>query len=232
MIKRLALSGQLRAGKDYIAQLCNYPIVGFADPIYKVVFHLTGTRDKTVPGVRDMMQKLGQWGWGHIDEKYPWTPERALTIRYIRQLHADWKENIRIGGQTPHPFGDEFAFVDWFQYGARHPNKDFWVKILLARVDNMDRVANVNTRFEHELEPLRDNGFEHYHVMCSEETRRERMGEKEAANLNTLNDKSEQFALWCNENMPQYRTIWNDHRPMPCDKHYMTVEQFVELATH
>lgn len=231
MIKKLALSGQLRAGKDYIAGLCGYPIVGFADPIYKMVQHLTGSSDKTVPGVREMLQKIGQWGWGHVSKEYPWTVERALLIKYVHEIHMRWlwhKENLE-GFSEPHPFGDEFSWVDWSKYGTHHPNKDFWVKILLERADKLDRVANVNTRFDHELEPLRLNGFHHYHVRCSEETRLERLG-GEAVDPKTLNDLSEQFALKCNDTMPDERIIWNDHRPVPEGKQYITVDQFKQLA--
>ena len=230
MIKKLALSGQLRAGKDYIAGLCGYPIVGFADPIYKIVQHLTGSSDKTVPGVREMLQQIGQWGWGHVSKEYPWTVERALLVQYVRRVHAEWKEKCRITQLIhDHPFGDDFSWVDWSQYGAHHPNKDFWVKILLQRAEREDRVANVNTRFDHELEPLRLNGFQHYHVRCSEETRLERLG-GEAVDPKTLNDLSEQFALKCNDTMPDERIIWNDHRPMPEGKQYITVDQFKQLA--
>lgn len=231
MIKKLALSGQLRAGKDYVAKLCGYPIVGFADPIYKVVEFLTGTSDKSVPGIRELLQKVGQWGWGHVSPEYPWTIERVMAIEAIRTAHAQWKicHSYPTENPYPHPFGEEFSDVDWSKYGTHHPEKDFWVKILLKRAEKLERIANVNTRFDHEREPLRLAGFEHYHVMCSEKTRMERLA-GEPVDPKTLNDLSEQFAMRMNTTMPENRIIWNDSEPMPEGRQFLTVDQFVELA--
>ena len=233
MIAKLAVSGQLRVGKNYIAERCEYPIIGFADPIYKIVEYFTGTSDKNVPGIREMMQKIGQWGWGKLDAEYPFSVERGLFVRAVREVHTVYKarrvlNNCSCACEPPHPFGNEFKDVDWYGYGAGQ--QDFWVQIMLNRSRTMERVAVVNTRFQHELQPLAASGFQHFHVMCSEETRRRRMG-NEAFNAKTLNDTSEQFALWCNTNLPDWQIIWNDDAPQPSGKQYTTVDQFVKLAT-
>ncbi len=198
MIKRLALSGQLRTGKNWVAEFCGYPILGFSDPIYKIVEHFCGTYDKNVPGVRSLMQKIGQWGWGKIDDDYPWTVER---------------------------FGMDFEWVNWTEFGKRN---DFWVNIMLTRARHFDKVAVVNVRFEHEIVPLVENDFVHYHVMCSEKTRKERM-KKEKFSKATLNDASEHFALQCNKSLPPSRIIWNDTRPMP-KKRFLTVSDFKKIT--
>ena len=260
-IKYLALSGQMFTGKDFVAQAGRYKIVGFADPIYELTEHLCGSRDKSVPGVRECMQKIGQWGWGHVSHGYPCSMDRA-AVTWIVQNH---------GAQITR----DFRWADWRGYGNR---RDMWVNILLLRLGLASReeqealhqvalgngwlnihsgnygapdslkwlyprteaeqqeaegakFAIVNVRFDHEDAPLRNSKFERFHVMCSEETRRERM--EKAGYLfveSTDNDLSEQMAKRLNVDMPDSRVIWNDHRPMPAGRKYLTVAEFMDLA--
>lgn len=216
MIK-IAFSGRLRAGKDYVAAKAGLDIMGFADPMYIITEKLFGSSDKSKPGVREMLQYLGQVGWGCVNEKYPVNIERGLFIDLIR------REAPKIFRTDP-----KFCDVDWAEFGLRN---DFWVQILLNRNDldpavHPNGVGVVNARFFHELEPLEDAGFLHFHVRCSEETRQERLGPawNPAANADT----SEAMASQLDITMPEDAVIWNDHRAMPSNRNYMTVEQFVE----
>src|SRR4051812_18700276 len=102
MIKRLALSGQLKSGKDYVANQCGYTVVGFADPIYALVKVLLGTSDKNIPGVRRMLQLVGQWGRGIVSEEYPLTLERASTTKWIKYT-----------GAVAMPPGTRYEGVNW-----------------------------------------------------------------------------------------------------------------------
>jgi len=243
MSKRInvAFSGLMLAGKDHVARMVNAEIRGFADPIYELAEHFFGTRDKSVPGVRRGMQEIGQWGWGCIDEQqgYIWSMDRANTVHLVRKGGALMTKN--------------FGWLNWQEYGTR---TDFWVNALLVRIglrplpshldlekhpDLPDRIliktdkpiiAVTNARFSHEMEPLRDAGFLHYHVQCSEETRRERMAaigyvpnEKEAG------DRSEWMAQEFNRNCSHDRVIWNDHRPMPEGKRFLSVGDFRALLS-
>lgn len=229
MIQRLAVSGQLRAGKNWIAEQCGYPTIGFADPIYRIAEYLSGTSNKADPGVRDLMQKIGQWGWGKLDQSYPVSVDRALLTKLIREFPTYNVVDSPVHQQLAktHPVGEEFAWVNWKEYGTR---KDFWVAIMLNRAAKMTKVAVVNTRFQHELEPLAAHGFEHYHVLCSESTRLSRLA-GETADAKTQNDTSEHFALWCNVNLPDHHIIWNDeHQPIPPGKQYWTLNQFKEFC--
>lgn len=236
---RFAFSGLMLVGKDFVAGRAELPIVGFADPIYELCDHFLGTRDKNVPGVRRFMQLIGQWGWGNIDEEYPHSVERAQFVHLMRT--------------QGHAFTRQYVWVDWTEYGKR---KDFWVNILLmklglralpglkqitsqaelfAEFQNKDaRYAIVNARFDHEFEPIMGAGFRHFHVMCSDETRRERMLAKGYVITDKENlDKSEQLAWKLNQQalagvFPAANVIWNDHRPTPNGLNFLKLDDFLK----
>ncbi len=227
-----AFSGLMFAGKDFVANYAKLNVFGFADPIYDLSDHFNGTHDKSIPGIRRWMQLVGQWGWGCVSEEYLFNVERGILTDLIR----------RFGGQMTR----RFVWVDWSEYGKR---KDFWVNILLSRlgINNKARrsgqmplfdsgypeslqVAITNARFDHELNPLANAGFDHFHVRCSEETRAERMVKAGYQVKPTdATDHSEHMAIRLNADMPDRRVIWNDHRPMPEGRRFLTLDQF--LAT-
>lgn len=224
-------SGRMFAGKDFVAKSAGLTIKGFADPIYQLCEFFNGTANKSVPGIRRFLQQIGQWGWGCVSETYPHSTERATITRAIRE-HG--KEMTR-----------DFRWVDWSEYGKR---QDFWVNIALTGLGltarsngqsflfaEMNRrepyeLAITNSRFEHELLPCLNAGFSHFHVRCTEETRRLRM---------TLagyefrpqddEDASEQMARRLDMDMPESQVIWNDAEPMPAGKDYMSLSAFVDL---
>lgn len=225
-----AFSGLLYSGKDYVAKAANLRVLGFADPIYEIVKYYTGTADKTVPGIRKMMQQIGQWGRGLVNDSYPWTTERAAITEQIRS----------IGGQMSLPYG----WVNWRNYGKRD---SFWADILLTRLGLLElnvcciavppalikitatNVAVTNARFDSELAPLLEAGFEHWHVRCSEATREARMREAGYIPRGTeLQDTSEAMAHKLDVTMPDARVIWNDSAPMPGGKAYVTFGHFMD----
>jgi hypothetical protein len=253
MILNLALSGRFFRGKDYVAHDCGYAIYGFADPMYKIAKVFFGTEDKSFPGARTFLQRIGQWGWGCPDVGYPTTVDVpfcpvGMEENVLRQQRTQndrvtiTKEQFiqwirRDGELWVHQ--PEFQGVKWEEYGTR---TDFWVSILLNRVQKLrvlehnrnadpTRVGVVNIRFEHEHDPMAKSSFEHYHVMCSEETARERMEAKGyALTPEADNDKSEQLAKRLDVEMPEDRVIWNDHRPVPAGKKYLTLAEFKAIA--
>jgi hypothetical protein len=216
------------AGKDHVAQQAGLVVKGFADPIYQLCEHLTGTRDKSVPGIRRCMQQIGQWGNGHISEEYPLSMERALLTHRIQQ-------------EGPHMTKD-FDWVKWSEYGTR---RDFWVNILLTRLgDNTvswhpgrlngelkKQFGITNARFSHELEPCLKAGFQHFHVRCSPKTRELRM--REAGYVGTVTedqDISEQMAIKLDREMPDSQVIWNDEEPFPDGQTFLRVQDFVDMV--
>lgn len=221
------------AGKDFIAKSAGLAIKGFADPIYQLSDFFNGTSDKSVPGVRKFLQQIGQWGWGCVSHEYPHNSERASITRAIR---AHGKDMTR-----------DFKWVDWTEYGLR---QDFWVNIALTRLGLTDSIAHngqtflfptpfrsepynlaiTNSRFDHELKPCRQAGFNHFHVRCSENTRRVRM-EMAGYNLRPEddNDASEAMAKRLDMDMPEHQVIWNDTEPMPAGKRYIMTAEFVDL---
>jgi len=226
-------SGFMFVGKDHVAKQASLEVKGFADPIYQLCESLCGTKDKSVPGIRRWMQVVGQWGWGCANDEYPNTPERSQFTRMIRR---DGRELTR-----------DFKWVNWSEYGSR---KDFWVNILLTRLGLVGqlferdhdsnylfpemrngkpyRIGITNARFAHELDTCTSVGFAHYHVRCTEETRRERMlMSNYAFDPKADNDVSELLAGRLDKDIPDYQVIWNDFRPMPEGHRFLTVSEFV-----
>lgn len=241
--KLYAFSGLMFAGKDYVAEQAKLKKCSMSAPICVLAEALTGysRKDANVPGVRRLWQQIGQWGWGSISEEYPITPERVSFIQMVRTQAT----SLLLQRKSP------YAYAPWDVYGSL---KSFWIDILLQELAieihqneelenlqsvgmNLDRpkpenrFAIVNIRFEHELDPAEKFGFQLYHVMCSEETRRERMA---AVNYNPTaqeaNDASEAFARSVVNRVDDDHVIWNDYRPMPQGKFYHTVETFVALV--
>jgi hypothetical protein len=230
-----AFSGLMYSGKDFVAKYSKLNVASIAEPIYELCDYFNSTRNKSVPGIRRWMQLIGQWGWGHVDEEYLVNVERGVITDLIRRFGKQMTKN--------------FGFVDWTEFGKRN---DFWINILLLRTgltgtvnrrlgqlrlfesgteDDPLNIAVTNARFDHELSPLVNAGFSHYHVRCTEESRRERMLQLGYQVKETdANDHSEQMAIRLNADMPDHRVIWNDHRPMPEGRQFLSLDAFMELS--
>jgi hypothetical protein len=244
--KKYCFTGKLRVGKDYAAETCEGSILGFADPFYTIVETLHGKQENKdkVPGLRELYQKIGQWGRGVVNDKYPLTAERAAFTLMMR-IHGHQLTN--------HP-------VQWESYGR---NEDIWVHSLLAMsqrlagehtLNDMDFDADgksvlpvvdpaqypvqfvTNVRFQNELTTLGQSGFEHFHVLCSDATYTERLRSVGIALEDPrLNDLSEQFArnldvevaniIRTHETGTKIKVIWNDHRPIPSPRLF-TMDEF------
>ncbi len=223
-MKKIGLSGLLYSGKDFVAAAAGMATIGFADPIYQLVEHVTGTASKTAPGNRRLMQKLGQWGWGYTSPHpdYTWDISRYTLVELIRT--------------NGYQMTKDFAWVDWQNYGKR---QTFWADILLRRVEIMEAredapkaLAVVNVRFPHEHQPLADAQFSRFHIMCTEETRQERMiKDGYQQTQDELVDASEQFAMHLNKTCPGDMVIWNDHRPIPSGCNFLTVAEFCTIVS-
>ncbi len=219
--RRLGFSGLLRSGKDHIAGLLKFQPVSFAEPLYKLCEYVYGSCDKNNPRHRKFLQWVGQCGWGCHDEQH--CPDdfdkAAITILLRREGSAIY----------PHR--------DWPSFGRR---SDFWVVDLLDRVKCFHQHQNIvvtNVRFRHELEPMKAGGFEHYLVLCSEETRRARYWNDPAKSVIPIPvaidlDTSEAMARELAAELPDNRIIWNDEVRMPAGKKYLTVEQFMKGLGH
>lgn len=232
----LLLSGRLAAGKDYVAEKVEAKIIGFADPMYAIASFLCGvevtsTKNKDLPGMRDFLQKVGQWGKHVVKETYPYTAERVVLVQLIRAL-----------GQRK-TFG--FPDVDWAQFGL---DPDLWIKATSKRIEAFraetpgKRVAITNARFENEIKFFRAiPEWDHWHVMCSPETWAERLATKKLTpQSKEVNDYSEQIAIALDRDVyakikkqPQgnmLRVIWNDHRPAPSRRLYTLPKFLQEVA--
>jgi hypothetical protein len=230
-VNRLFFTGGMGVGKDYVAAAAGAFVIGFADPIYSLVealfpgLQVTATEGKDIPGVRELLQTLGQWGRGEVNAKYPLTPARALMRVHVLSLANGLPADL---------------CVDWSAWGV---NKDIWLDSLLARAAKLDavrRVAATNVRFENELRRLRSDGWAHYHVMCSQATRQDRL-RKIGVPLSgaSLSDMSERLAMALDADVTKkikqpgtsrLKVIWNDTAPPPSPRIFTVNQWLQELA--
>lgn len=161
-ITKLGLVGPLGVGKDYVAAKLGARVLGFADPLYELASELypgLDGKDKTKPGVRALLQQLGQYGRGTVNDRYPLTAERALFCSVLRMAKPN-SSNSEAG-----------LFVEWSKFGL---NENLWVDALLRRaksIEGTDRLVVVtNLRFDNEIEALRKDGFAIAGVVCSWES--------------------------------------------------------------
>jgi hypothetical protein len=165
-VPRIALLGRIRAGKDHVADGTTLTKHRMAQPIYQLVNELLGKVEKGAPGYRRFLQQVGQFGRGIISEQYPVTIERVALVQLIHQIGR------KIWG---------YDKINWDQYGKR---PDFWSYVVLNTSptynSNPDRSLDspiiVNDlRFPVDKEAFEKAGFESWLVLCTEETRKERM---------------------------------------------------------
>lgn len=227
--RRLVFTGSLCVGKDHVATALGASVLGFADPIYALVPLFFGRPcNKSDPGVREFLQRVGQWGRGEVNEQYPLTVERALFCEWARGLPV--RPGIRM---TSPEEGRILDSVAWRDFGT---NADLWIDAALARAQRPDkrRVAITNARFPNELKRLRDTEkWEHWHVMCSPKTWAERLAKQGLTPSDPrVNDFSEKMAAQLNRAMlnpsrgPKLRVVWNDNTPPPNDR-FFTLPEFV-----
>lgn len=226
---KLCFTGRTHIGKDYVAAQLGAKIFGFADPLYDVLQHFFGTRQRDLPGAREFLQKVGQWGRGEVSAAYPLSPERAAFTMWIHTAAGE--------GKLP-------AYVNWSAFGV---NQDIWLEACLTRVNDFvsvypnQRVAISNVRFQNELKRLVAEGFIHTHVICSPATWNQRLAkDKIEANAPLLNDLSERLAQQLDTNVVRQlssrqggklRCVWNDTVKIPSPRLMTLAELNGEIKT-
>lgn len=195
----IVASGSLRAGKSYVLEnLLGLDIKNVPDPIYAITEFYFGTRDKSLPGIRSFMQKIGQWGRGLVNEEHPATPKRAALTKQVRCNGPEMMS------RAENPV--EYREVDWDQFGR---DEDFWVNVLSDRVETalnysvsgqeQPEIGVPNARFPNEIIEMTAQGLDYYHVMCSRKTRRARVSgdleEKESDRTEELANQLNALAM-------------------------------------
>lgn len=229
-----ALTGRLMVGKSTVGRnFAGRKEASLAEPLYALARMFLGTDDKTVLGVREFLQTVGQWGRGTISKEYPLTLERGIFSRWAR-------ERFPI-----HMMDDDLDYllnrskVHWATFGN---NEDIWIDALCARMGSLDFCSNC--RFENELAAFTAKLIPVFHVACKASTLGDRW---HAAKVSVagLTDISESLAtridcdLAC---MPVGEVrkkhglsgvIWNDEKfttgPAVPDG-MLTIEEFVAIV--
>lgn len=229
--QKVFYTGQLGVGKDHIAEKSGAIIFGFADPMYQVASHffgveVTATKNKDLPGMRQFLQILGQWGKGIVNEQYPYTPARACFITMIRSLGA---------------FGKFDPSVKWDEYGTK---ESLWTDSLVRRAATAPadrRIAATNARFDVEFNALSEASWTHFHIICSPATWAKRLATKKLTpQSKELNDISEQMAIKMNRGVaqmlktdptgPKIKCVWNDDAPCPSPRLFTLNEFLSEVS--
>jgi len=226
---RIFFTGRMKAGKDYCASAAGAKVFGFAEPLYALLKIFFATSDKDAYGAREFLQCIGQWGRGTITEDYPISPARAALSALIRSAKTMPPE----------------LCVDWSKFGL---DEAIWAEALLNRISPIiskepgRRYAITGIRFENELRILKDAGWQHWHVMCSDETRNQRL---RAAGLDpdghAQQDLSERVARSFDASVRKHsqqkqrgsmlRCIWDDEKaPCPSARIYTLNQWLQEIA--
>lgn len=211
---KIFTTGRLGAGKDTVLKSIGRTIFGFADPLYMLQQSFFGSRDKSLPGAREFLQKVGQWGRGTISPQYPITPERAIFVSLV----AAMGDNL----------GSE---VNWAAYGK---SDTIWLDALVSRTAGLDNIGVSNVRFRNEREALVGAGFTHYHVMCSPQTLSARhKAQGIAPGSVVLTDLSEHMAIGLDKAAldlvkkfptgPKLRVIWSDEKVKSPSNRFITL---------
>lgn len=230
--KLLFFTGKLKAGKDFVAAAAGAKIFGFADPLYQLASELygievTSTQNKDVPGMREMLQQIGQWGRNEINAKYPLTPARACFVRLVRFVGPS--------------LNSEFL-VDWADYGR---NKNIWCDAVMRRVGHFHsanpeaRVAITNARFQNEFMALKEAGYRHLHIMCSATTWQARLAKSGLTpDSPQVKDLSEAMAasfdadvtkrLSAQRTGSRLAVVWNDPSAPPISTRLHTLDSFLK----
>lgn len=220
---RVFMTGRMKVGKDFILKQFNFLIRGFADPLYAIQDRFFPGTNKQSPGARRLLQVVGQWGRGVINEQYPLSTERAVFEAMVRASADDLPA----------------MGVNWAEFGR---TDRLWVDALLRRVevDGLKDTAGIgvsNVRFENEYKTLTESGWTHFHVMCSPETWSRRLREAGLTPQSPLvNDLSEKLAIALDEDSlkrarlkpvgPKLRVIWNDPGVRPPSSRFYVPSEF------
>lgn len=219
MPDRIFTTGRMRVGKDFVLNKLGYVQNGLADPLYVLQKLFFGTDDKSAPGARQFLQTVGQWGRGTVNEKYPLSVGRAVFCTMVRTMAAQLPKDHQ---------------VDWTQYGL---SDGLWLDALIRRLSGVSgKQAITNCRFPNEFKALIDDGFVHFHVMCSKETWMRRLSQVGLSPTSpAVMDTSEEQAAFLDgdvqksvnlkPNGPKLRVIWNDEQVPPPSPRFYTLDE-------
>lgn len=224
-LNKIAFTGRLMSGKDYVSEQAGLKVFSMASPLYALQKFFFGTDDKTLPGARTFLQQAGQIGRGEISAAYPLSIERANFIRLVRDISKELPADLQ---------------VSWKLFGN---SPDLWIDAMLNRVNTYletnptGKVAITNVRFANEMQRLTAEGFVHRHVLCSSSTWTARL---KTVGLTpespACKDFSEHLAAALDadvtrkisqqKNGAKLAAIWSDSVPTPSSR-LLTIAEFV-----
>lgn len=181
-LSRIFFTGRSGAGKSYLAGLLGAAEFCIQDPILRMLSEEFGDGLKgQYPA--DFVNLVIMWGEGFVSDKVPITATRFLFSSKARNL-----------------FGEDFG------------KPGFWTRRMLDAALEHDGQSVITTVTEEkQATALKEAGFTHYHIMCSNPTLQQR-AKRKGANDNLANALDAQVlkAISMQRDGAKLKAIWCD----------------------
>jgi hypothetical protein len=194
---RMVFTGVTGSGKSSVAKQLGLIELQIQDSI-RDLYH------RYFPGQEppaDFVNTLLVWGEGVVDPKTPVTPARMLFVDFVRKLLMPQSLN--------------------FEFGER----GFWQKMLINSANRESMPVAVTTcTTQALLDELKSNGFQHFHIACSNQTlgtRKRRVGANDQLAVALSNQLVREVSM--RPQGGQLPCIWNDTVPAPSPR-FLTLE--------
>jgi hypothetical protein len=194
---KLVFTGVSGSGKSTIAKQLGLIELQIQDPIVDLYRRYFPGNEPPA----DFLNTVLVWGEGLVDPKTPVTPARLLFVDLWRGLEKD--------------LGLDFTFG----------SQGYWQKRLVQRAAATGAPVAITTCTTNALlEALRADGFQHFHIACSNQTmptRKRRQGANDGLAVAITNQLVREVSM--RPQGQQLPCIWNDTVPAPSPR-FLTLE--------
>lgn len=185
-LRRVFFTGRSGVGKSWLAAQAGFMEFCIQDPILRVLSDQFENLGASMPV--ELINLLIAWGEGSITTATPLTVTRLMFMPYAKQA-----------------FGEDFG------------RPGFWAKRLIDEALSCDQPTAITTVTDEKLfTALKEAGFTHVHVMCSNtslQSRQKRKGANDA--LATHLDNQVLKALSMARQGDKLKVVWNDVTTAP-----------------
>jgi hypothetical protein len=180
-LSRIFFTGRSGVGKTHLAGLLGAAEFCIQDPILKMLSEEFAELKGTYPA--DFINLVIMWGEGFVSDKVPITATRFLFNKVARE-----------------------------RFGSGFGTSGFWTRIMtLAAMENEGQSVVTTVTDEKQAAALKEAGFTHYHIMCSNPTlttRKRRQGANDT--MATALDNQVLKAISMQRDGPKLKAIWCD----------------------
>lgn len=200
-LRRVFFTGRSGAGKSWLAQQMGAAEFKIQDPILRLLSEQFESLGQNAPA--DIINLIIAWGEGAVSTATPLTVTRMLFMPFAKQY-----------------FGESFG------------TRGFWVRKLIDESLSCDQQTVITTVTDQSVfTALKEAGFTHVHVMCSNPTLQTR-SQRKGAN-NTLADHLDNQvlkAISVERAGEKLKVVWNDDKAAPISARLYDVGSFLAIA--